>query len=160
MPSLANNALIEKFGGRETRFADLSRDAQRSMSCYMAWCGEAWDNYGKDFIDFESVLDRHVEVHGDMKFGLVTIPVADLCAAIMGDEGIVDDFASFNDYHEWYLSLGNTPRHPVGSVWPVILSDFDFETLQDGWHRFHHYVRERVQEIPALYYIEDESYAE
>jgi hypothetical protein len=36
----------------------------------------------------------------------------------------------------------------------VILSSSDDETLQDGWHRLHSYVRAGHADIPAVFYPE------
>jgi hypothetical protein len=43
------------------------------------------------------------------------------------------------------------PEHGPDDRWPVLLSDQDFETLRDGWHRFSSYVRGGHTDIPTIF---------
>ena len=85
------------------------------------------------------------------KFGMVLIPTKVLMAEIsLYDETSFSDFAS---YHAWYSS-GGLPDHSRRNRWPIILSrktNLD-GLLEDGWHRFHCYVRQRARNIPCLYF--------
>jgi len=127
----------------------------------MAVDGEAWElpkkyahtvSFKTIKRDFTSMLPFFVKEHGSEMFGYVEIPIEDLIEAVMHDEEIGEQFQTFEDYHDWYLSQGHMPRHGPRGRWPVILSSFDEETLQDGWHRFHHYIRQGARMIPAVYY--------
>lgn len=58
------------------------------------------------------------------------------------------DFNSFEEYHQWYIGGGCIPNHG-DSMYPVIEGGDD-EWLDDGWHRFHSYVKHHKKEIPIL----------
>jgi len=63
------------------------------------------------------------------------------------------DFSTFEAYHQWYIEGEDVPDHG-NSVYPVIQGG-DNEWLDDGWHRFHSYVKKGFQRIPVLtIYIE------
>lgn len=144
-------------------FRNLPRPAQLAMAFYMAVDGEAWPlppkyvPYEVSFRtikrDFPSMLPWFVKEYGDRKFGYVEIPTEILIREIMADADIEDQFKEFADYHRWYVKHGPMPRHEPRNRWPVILSSEEDETLQDGWHRFHDYVRQGAEIIPALYYV-------
>lgn len=161
--SKKNRKLIEEWGGEVMPFRDLPRPAQYAMAWYMAIDGEAWEmppefppyevTFQKIKRDFSKTLPFFIEKYGDKKFGYVEIPTPVMTKAIMEGEEIRDQFKEFSDYHRWYLKHGPMPRHERRNRWPVILSSFEDETLQDGWHRFHDYVRQGAEVIPALYYV-------
>lgn len=87
------------------------------------------------------------------KFGISELPMSVLIDAIMEDEELADAFAGWEDYHAWYMShSGRIPRHRT--LWPVILSPYDDETLEDGWHRLHSYYHYQGPDIdvPVMWY--------
>jgi hypothetical protein len=45
--------------------------------------------------------------------------------------------------------------YPIEDRWPVIMSPFEDETFQDGWHRFHIYVANGHPDIPVIFYPEN-----
>lgn len=157
MLSKRNRALVREFGGRVMAFRSLPRPAQLSIAHYMAIDGEAWglpDDYAPHTVSvqkFPSMLPFFIKKHGSKKFGYIEIPTDVLIDMVMQDEGM-DRFGNFEEYHRWYVSQGHMPEHAPRSRWPVILSSEDDETLQDGWHRFHDYVRQGARMIPAVYY--------
>lgn len=65
---------------------------------------------------------------------------------------IPDDFNSFEEYHAWYISQGDTPNH--NTAWAVIIANGinDSEILEDGWHRLHSYIRDNLEYIPFVIY--------
>jgi len=154
--------LIREYGGEVMPFRDLPKPAQLAMAWYMAINGEAWelpgeyDPYGGGLAqireDLPKMLPHFVKKYGKKKFGLVRIPTDALIDSIMQDDEMKGQFKKFSEYHRWYVNQGHMPRHDTRNRWPVILSDFENETLQDGWHRFHDYVRQGADVIPALYY--------
>ena len=162
MLSKRNKALAREFGGRVMPFRNLPRPAQLAIAHYMAVDGEAWElpgEYAPNTVsaqkirrDFERMLNFFVKKYGSKKFGYVEIPTEALIEAVMDDDEIRDVYTDFEDYHHWFVSHGYMPRHGPRGRWPVILSEFEDETLQDGWHRFHHYVRQGARMIPAVYY--------
>jgi hypothetical protein len=67
-------------------------------------------------------------------------------------------FKSFNEYHQWYLNNDipeRTPQYKNEKRWPCILSGFDDEVFEDGWHRFHSYYRSKHMTIPVVYFMEE-----
>jgi hypothetical protein len=84
------------------------------------------------------------------KFGIATASMTDLIDAIMDDDELVDAFDSWAAYHAWYMKRGGVPHHKTR--WPVILSRFDDETLEDGWHRLHSYYRDGDDTVPVIWY--------
>jgi hypothetical protein len=75
-------------------------------------------------------------------------------AAVIQDPEIAGYWADWKSYHDGYCAphAGGVPDHPRTNRWPVILSSTNEETLQDGWHRLHCYVRQRARLIPAVRY--------
>lgn len=161
MLSKRNRALVREFRGRVMPFRKLPVSAQLAIAWYMAVDGEAWElppeypPYGVSFEkikrEFTSMRPFFVKTYGRKKFGYVDVPTEALVEAVMQDEEM-DRFPSFEEYHRWYVSQGHMPRHGPRDRWPVILSSYNEETLQDGWHRFHHYIRQGARMIPAVYY--------
>lgn len=144
--------LVKRHGGRIVPFRRLPKDAQLAMIQYMAYDGEAWNVY-KNTLD-EEARKCFVTKYGDQRFGYVTIPTQELTAFVfdcmkLSPEGA--DYDTFDAYHRWYAGQDSDTDHG-NSVWPVILCDIPNEGLEDGWHRFHSYVRKGLKEIPCLYY--------
>lgn len=82
------------------------------------------------------------------RYGLVNIPMERMIESIMEDEEIEENFETFEEYHQAYTD--GKPMTGYDQVWPVILSDFNDETLQDGWHRFHAYYQRGLKTVPAI----------
>ena len=140
------------------RFSQLPASHQMAITWFMAVEGEAWDDvdlseFGEDELKsaIKKLLPAYVQIYGDTLFGVATLNTASLQSAVMRDPEIEETFASWAEYHEDYLS-GGVPEHPDSGRWPVLLSDHDEETLRDGWHRFHSYVRAGDIEVPAVFY--------
>jgi hypothetical protein len=138
------------------KFADLPKPYQKAMIWFMAIDGCAWDGidiselYEDDVkLAFPELIPQYVELYGDTLFGIVNLSATDLKSSVMLDEELSGEHASWKEYHAWY---GGGTKHPELDRWPVILSSEDFETLRDGWHRFHGYIRDGAVEIPALFY--------
>lgn len=164
-----------RVGGRITSFAELPEAAQLALAHYMSIDREAWDIpivlademdeiwLGRPVQEdiesqetlqkeaFRNALPFYIAEYGDFQIGYhPCIPTTDLIASVMNDS---DSFENWASYHDWYLKRSAMPEHELDKeLWPVILSSWEDETLQDGWHRFHHYVRSGVKCIPALYY--------
>lgn len=139
--SRRNKKLIEQVGGVRLPYGELSRAAQQAILTYMSE-GE----YAGDLEDLEKRLRKGT-------FGYSEIPTKVLTREIAQDPEIAHQFeGSFAKYHEWYLRQGHIPDHPARSRWPVILSPFEEETLQDGWHRLHDYYRKGARKIPVVWF--------
>lgn len=148
---VANNSTAQ-------HFEDLPVPYQLAIVFFMAVDGDAWDRVDLPLLTEENqhavlteMLPMYREMYGNTVFGVATLSTAALQASVMADPEIADSFASWDEYHRAYLS-GGAPEHPETDRWPVILSDEDSETLRDGWHRFHSYVRDGAVEIPVVFF--------
>lgn len=158
MVSKRNRVLIRRHGGKVMPFRKLPPAAQLAIAHYMAINGDAWDlpwepaRMPVRTEEIRRMMPFFLEEYGDEPFGLVNIPTQALVEAVSQDDFFAGEWASFEEYHAWYVSHGGVPHHPKTNRWPVILSSFEDETLQDGWHRFHSYYEQGARTIPAVYY--------
>ena len=62
------------------------------------------------------------------------------------------DFSNFDKYHHWYISHEDTPFYE--DIWPIIIATgcVSNEIIEDGWHRFHSYIRSGIKSIPFVIY--------
>lgn len=121
--------LYRKYRGKKMKFMDLPECAKKAIEVY--------------FIE-----EFEMDIYGNTIFGYVEIPRIELEKAINSIGNF--DNESFEEYHQWYMSGGDIPEHT--EVWAVIL-DSDIRTdeiLLDGWHRFHCYVEQGVEILPAI----------
>lgn len=144
-------------------FANLPMHCQLALVWFMAVDGCAWGGVDlssvPDDADLKStlieLLPQYVELYGDDLFGSACLSATALQEAVMRDPEISDEFSSWEEYHSWYVQEGGAPRYPSNNRWPVILSGDDFETLRDGWHRFHSYMRDGAEEVHAVFFPEN-----
>lgn len=141
--------------------SQLPKPFQMAIVWYMAVDGCAWEDIElpetqEDMVAFkqavEDAIPEFVRRYGDRKFGIVNIPVEQFKQSMMQGTEIGEDFSTFDEYHQWYLSHGDTPEYDSEDRWPVILSDFGDEVTQDGAHRLHSYIRAQHTDIPALFF--------
>lgn len=178
MDNPRNTAMIRRNGGKIVRFADLPVVCQNAMIHYMSVDGAAWAVESRDrmsrirgenwadwkwgegtphkskqrremLADIEKFRHRFIERWGDEKFGLVEVPTKELLDAIRED----DEFCSDDRYEKETTPGFDDDWEYDLPTWPVILSDFPAETLQDGWTRFHRYCQLGVEKILCLFYI-------
>ncbi len=148
--------------GRIMRFAELPQTAQDALIHYMSVDGAAWAvaahwpdwRWGGDkpgdlltraevMVDISVFRQRFVDSWGDVEFGYAEVPVAELHELIKLDDDYYVGNADGRDNSEEYA----TP------TWPVILSDFPGETLQDGWNRFYRYLAMDMP-VPVVWYTD------
>lgn len=139
-------------------FSQMSTPYQLAIIWWMAVDGEAWDLV--DLSIFTSVddvksnlvnlLPEYIKHYGHTKFSVGALNTKDIINSVMQDEDIADSFSCWNDYHKWYSS-GEMPEHSKEDRWPVLLSSDDYETILDGWHRFHCYVKNGDTSIPVIF---------
>lgn len=142
------------------RFSDLALPFQKAIVWFMAVDGDAWDRVELpstgDAEAFKSalweLLPQFVEHYGGIQFGKACLAKAALVESVMSDEEIAHFHACWDDYHSWYIRRCEIPNHPEAGRWPVILSSDPSETIRDGWHRFHSYMRDGAAEIPAVFF--------
>ncbi|MDQ2077567.1 hypothetical protein [Marinimicrobium sp. ABcell2] len=94
-------------------------------------------------------MDEALVVFQDIPAKLIYVPVDVLQQAVMATD-IGETFSTFQDYHEWYLSAGDTPQYDDENRWPCIASGQEDEVIQDGNHRMHSYIKSGAREIPIL----------
>jgi len=166
MKNRRSRKLIESFGGRVMAFRNLPIPAQLAMAWYMAVDGEAWELPPEQVSDetslleitrdFSEMLPWFIKKYGSKRFGYVEIPMEVLTKQVMRDQWMKEDMPNLKDfeqYHRWYVRQGGMPDHPLTDLWPVILStNYEEETLEDGWHRLHDYYRKGVEIVPAVYF--------
>lgn len=101
----------------------------------------------------ESHMEEIVTAKGDSEYGHMVVPVKHMIKEWkkIDSDGKHDFGGIFKKYHEWYQSASKY-RTPMPSTWPVILSSFDDELLEDGWNRFHSYVASGAELIEVLWY--------
>ena len=177
-----NTKFAKKYGVKILPFKKLPAPARYAIIHYMAIDGEAWDvsdqlaesfakghkMIAKSKGSYDKVRKLHKEAvikslkfytekYGDRKFGYGLIPTKAFVKEIWDrDDGVKDwkmDGMTFKEYQEWYFKEGaSMPNHPKTNRWSCILSSFDFEVLEDGWHRFHSYVMRGDKTIPCVHY--------
>jgi len=158
--------------GKIHKYKDLPQEAQLAIAHYMGVDGEAWDLGVFEGVDsswthqqradnivanLKKALPEIVQAHADFELGLVTVPTAELIE-LWGeiDSDATQDFdGDFDAYHVWYQKFRHQHDGRGGGdnpTWPVILSGFHDELLEDGWHRFHQYIENGAEEITCLWY--------
>lgn len=74
------------------------------------------------------------------------------------DSDTEKEYKDFDAYHKDYISHVIVPEHPPGNRWPSIIgcsgppitgSAWE-EFIEDGWHRFHSYVRDGAKKVPVI----------
>jgi len=119
-------------------FSDLPIDSQQAIRVY---CEEGFE--------LEEEFLKHIS---NYSFLVAEIPT-DICTeAVMNRDGgeLHGDFYEYNGPAETWI---NAVDHG-NSRWPCILSNFDDELLQDGWHRFYGYIKAGHSTIKVLAFIQ------
>jgi hypothetical protein len=155
-----NLKLLKMYAGKVIYFKSLSMPNKLAISWYMAVDGCAWDNsmfiLTSSNVQLKKKLKAAInnyydETYGDTKFGVINIPVEVCKQEVM--KHLKGDFKTFEDYHIWYMNDCGVDKHTKKDAWPCILSDFDDEFFQDGWHRFHRYIELKMSKIPCICYF-------
>lgn len=155
-------------------FRDLPQEHRLAMAWYMAVDGEAWADVFEDLPEDADCPDigedrdgwaafwlaalrermpRIDDMHGDVEFGMATVPMDRMVAAIEADPDMAQE--GVTSYRDTVMSRDGSVAHGTAARWPVILSTSDDETLQDGWHRMASYVRSGCSDVPCLFYPEE-----
>lgn len=100
----------------------------------------------------EAAMPEFVRVYGDVPFGVATVTTEAMKVSVMADDEIGQDFECWETYHRRYAEASGLPEHGRTDRWPCIMSCFEDETLQDGWHRFHSYCMAGDADIPVVFY--------
>lgn len=143
-------------------FRALPSPHKLALAHYMAIDGEAWSDALPDGLGHPTdarkrqvLLDcmpQFDQLYGDTLFGVALLDSQRVRDAIMETVEVAQDFADWAAYHAWYTQAGSMPAHGTEDRWPVLLSDWEGEALQDGWHRVHCYLARHDADIPAVFY--------
>lgn len=82
------------------------------------------------------------------KFAYGYLPIDFIIAKIMNSL----DYKHWNnweEYHQWY---GENAKHSSAAL-PILVSDYNEEYIEDGWHRFHRYYDLGIEEVPVVKYL-------
>lgn len=147
-----NLKIAERHGAKILKFKDLPKQAQLALVVYMdCWFLNSDVQPGKPI---DSYLPFCLKHHGDELFGIAMVPMEHLKKEIMKRKGDVKrEFKTFDAYHKWYCTSSRGMQvYSKKSVWPCILSQMGEEIFEDGWHRFHSYVKLGLTEVPVLFF--------
>lgn len=131
----------EHLNGATVAFDDLPEPAKLALLRRLSECDDA-----------PVTPEEASPVIGDLAMRYAEVPVEAVKKAVAettvagGEHGHRD----FDEYHAWYCRQG-VPDHRDGDRWPAIAWNQDDEVFEDGWHRFHSYVRAGHQTIPVLF---------
>lgn len=150
MPSKRNARLVKRHGGKVMTFRRLPLTAKLALIHYLAVQHDAWEHVAER--DQRRMVAFYDSRYGEVKFGFAMLPMKALTDEIMRDDEL-SGHGTFAKYHRWYVTIGQMPRHRATNLWPVILSDFEDETLDDGWHRLHNYYDLGVKKVPAVWFV-------
>ena len=145
-----------------TTFNNLPYEYKRGLMTYMVegepveWKEDTPFNvdwFNEDEVNY--IIDQYANVYGNKKFLYGIMDVNDIIEGIRKDYENLD-FDDFNKYHKWYRKQGKVDHGD--SVFPIILSsdkslEWDFEFIEDGWHRFHSYVDKGITNIPVVKFV-------
>ena len=156
------NALVKKYG-KVMAFKDLPLGFKLAMVWYMAINGEAWTYPGwapaASHATMKSWLadnmDFYDKKYGKLKFVMAMVPRAEYCKSLMANFKKNPDtkhLATVENFLKEYEQGGPVVNHKDAS-WPVILSGFPDELIQDGWHRQHCYLNKGFPVIPCIGYL-------
>jgi hypothetical protein len=148
-----NIALINAHGGRWLPFDKLPEEAMSAAVVMQFGTGTRWNELDPE--DIISEWETMSAIYGQKEFGLARVPTDLLKRYTLEFQDKLPSwirpsvFGNFEAYAKWYASAGNrVPKHKV--QWPCILSEFDDELFEDGWRRFHAYVKQRRPTTPVL----------
>lgn len=158
-PRLSSLICLQQF----VPLRDLPIDYQDALIHYMSVDGAGWavaDDW-KDWrwgegtrpelrseviADIAKFRPRFIEAYGDQEFGFGSLPFNTLIDCVNGDSVFLKENRKY--------TVGDRSRTLDYSIptWPVILSDFHDETLQDGWNRFYEYCV-RKMDVPVTWFV-------
>jgi len=129
-------------------FRDLPLSHQLSIAQYMPLEEGA---EGETPASLEALLPAYLLQYGDDEWGVLNIAAERLKQSVMADEDRATGNDSWEEYAAAYCAGGDVPHYGPDNRWPVLLSPDNYETLLDGWHRMHSYMRSGFADVPALF---------
>jgi len=147
-----NRKLIDRHKGQWLPFGDLPETHKNSLIVYHFGCDVQWEMITKE--DIAEFYQEENKRHGLYGIATISMKVAtEECMRLLVDR----TEKNFEEYHKWYINFDIRDERMVfhKEMWPVILSPFPDEWLQDGWHRFHSYYAQKQKKVPILMYPVD-----
>lgn len=136
-------------------FRDLPLSHQLSIAQYMPLEEGA---EGETPASLKALLPAYLIQHGDDEWGVLNIAAERLKQSVMADEDRATGSETWEEYAAAFCAGGDVPHYDTDDRWPVLLSEDNYETLLDGWHRMHSYMRSGYAEVPALFAPEKRHY--
>lgn len=141
------------------KYRELPRTHQLALLQFFGIDTDGWDVlFDQTDLDgsalseaFVNALPAYVKEHGDSLWGVLTLDTRKLIQSVMADPDIASSYVNWAAYTADYCFAGDVPTYGPDDMWPVILSEDPYETLLDGWHRFHSYARSGFKAIPAIF---------
>jgi len=156
MPNKIAKKLSKKYG-KIVSFRNMPLGFKLAMIWYMGIDGEAW-NIPEEFCKHKSekkiqnTLKKNISYfdkeYGKKKFGIAFVPREEFELSLLKNFKTNPE-TTYNDLTEFLT--GDINLHKDAS-WPVILSEFEDELIQDGWHRMDCYLSKKIKMIPCIYY--------
>jgi hypothetical protein len=134
-------------------FSELPKEYQTALIVYFYEGDVAdWslDEPIEKILNDENLLNVLIDDYQKIKrnrhksFGYGEIPSELLTVAVTKRLG----YNSWDDYHTNYIHSDNTDHG--NSVIPIIMNFDNEELIEDGWHRFHSYIRKGMKLIPSV----------
>ncbi|WP_155293353.1 hypothetical protein [Comamonas testosteroni] len=136
-------------------FRDLPLTHQLSIAQYMPLEEGA---ESETPASLKELLPAYLLQHGDGEWGVLNIAAERLKQFVMADEDRATGSETWEEYAAAYCAGGDVPHYAPDDRWPVFLSADDYETLLDGWHRMHSYMRSGFVDVPAIFAPEERHY--
>jgi len=143
-----------------TTFSALELDIQASVAWVMSNDGGAWsDAFSPSDMLFEQFKESYpqhqlafVKAYGGERLGFVTLDAQVLMECVMQDPD-VEDAETWEEAAETLMRY--FPDESISDTsFPVILSDDEDQTLQDGWPRLCRNLQAGAQKIEAMFFPE------
>jgi len=139
---------------QESTFDNLPINFKKGLLTYM-YEGEPveWsiDVSITDWVNDDNVnilIDDYSRVKGNSLFDYGYVPIELVINKITEWVKREGDYNSFEEYHTIYQSTNDVEYND--SLFPIIVNDDNEEYIEDGWHRFHHYLNKGYSEIPVI----------
>lgn len=113
---------------------------------------------GETPASLKALLPAYLIQHGDDEWGVLNIEAERLKQSVMADEDRATGSETWEEYTAAYCAGGDVPHYDSDDRWPVLLSADNYETLLDGWHRMHSYMRSGAAHVPAIFAPEERHY--
>ncbi|WP_210499055.1 hypothetical protein [Vibrio crassostreae] len=141
-------------------FANIPFATQKALVSFLAIRGDTWSNLISERLwglrewqdcDWLEVIEAVKREQGSEMFRLFEVPTTLLTEHIYQTcFDINSDYASWQEYHEWYLSSCSQPEESDTKGTPACIYSGDEEVLEDGWLYLHSYVASGRETIPLV----------